>query len=232
MIRNFAGHALIALFVFLLAAAPAAGALKAYLMVGDIEGDVTEGDYYGWSELLTYDISVQGSGWPAGHGTTLPSFSNMYVTKLTDRASPHFWKGVWSGEVFGAATIDVIDSATSQRYVQWLFQEVYLTAYSTVFDEQLAELVAIDFGKITYEYTPPGEGSISFIYNRETGMEALNGTMSSDFVLLTTFEATPAPEPTSALLAGIAALAWTVSRRARRITDTLHAWPIDERRAS
>ena len=63
-------------------------------------------------------------------------------------------------------------------------------------------------------------------------MEELNGTMSSDFELLTTFEATPAPEPTSALLAGIAALAWTVSRRARRITDTLHARPLNEWRAS
>ena len=49
-----------------------------------IEGDATEDTHDGWSELLSYDISVQNSGWPGGTG--LLTLFLQHVRREADRS--------------------------------------------------------------------------------------------------------------------------------------------------
>lgn len=196
---------------------PAAeGALKAYLKVGEISGDSSDEIHYQWSEILSYDISVQNTGWPPGaHGTSAPTFSDMYVTKLSDSASPYYLKGVWLGQQFEEARLEVADPTTGYLSVAWLFQDVILSAYNTVFDEQLLELVAIDFGRVRYSYYPdPMSGAIEFDFDRNTNAPWDTAVLAADgFQFVTHFEATPTPEPTTLLLTLVAMFAALLLKR-------------------
>ncbi|MCA9260513.1 MAG: type VI secretion system tube protein Hcp [Planctomycetales bacterium] len=205
MNHRFATWLVGALFAFHVGIDPAVGALEAYLKVADIEGDFTDAIHSGWSELLTYDISVQNAGWTSGTHQTTPSLSDMYVTKFTDKASPLLFRAVLTGEHFSEARIEVRDPAAPTSYIEWWFQDVVISAYNTVFDEQSVELIAIDFGWLSYDYFAPGSGSIHFEYDRGTNTIATTATATSDAVMLTNFASTSTPEPTGPLLTCLAA---------------------------
>jgi len=219
-------------------ASPTSGALQAFLRVGDIEGDATAAGHEEWSEILSYDFSVQNVGWTPGGGDLLPSFSDMYITKSVDRASPYLLGANVLGQHFDTARIDVAitDGATFTNKIEWLFQDAVVSAYNTVYSGgggsgDTLELVAIDFRTITYKYYRPGERvePIGFTYDRLYDIFNWIGPAPTGFQLISHFEADPSPEPTAVTLAtiGLALLAfWSSGRRARSGTarsPLLHA---------
>lgn len=217
-------------WAFPLGACPVFGELAAFLRLDGIVGDTADtGLHYRWSDLLSYDISVQNSGRQhLGSGSQSPTFSDMYVTKAIDGASPYFFGGAVSGMPFGEAKIHLVQaSEPDQSYVEWILRDLVISAYNTVYDGgQSAELVAFDFGIIEYRYYPRRpDGSVDaptgFLYEKETGhFEWIGTAPATGFLMMPQFAASSTPEPSTALLAGIGISALLYSRRRGRAPVT------------
>ena len=217
--------------VLLFAIASASGQLQAVMKVGQFQGESPPGGYYvGWSDILSFNISVQNSGWSI-HGDPLPaSLSDMYVTKYVDTASPLLFGAVLTGQRFNDeraidAQIHVfrIVNQVVIPDVKWLFEDVVVSSYNTVFDGgPAAELIALDYGMVTYEYYQYDEfGNLvsmtSFAYDRRA--QVFNWVSSgnlADFELVTQFQSEPSPEPAALVLAGIGLAALVGWRGVRR----------------
>ncbi len=202
-----------------LVASPAAGGLLGFLQVGSIEGDATMAGHEEWSTILSYNISVQNAGWRPDGGDTIPAFSDMYVTKSLDRGSPYYFGAAVVGMQFDEAKLDIVNAdQPSHLYVQWLFEDAVISAYNTVFDAgQSLELLAIDFRRVTYKYTPADETgrATGFMYDRYTNAFNWIGAPPANFVLLAQFTEASAPEPAGMVLAAIGAIAALCVRRRR-----------------
>jgi type VI protein secretion system component Hcp len=186
---------------------PAACLGAGCLQVGDIVGDSTIVGHEGWSDILSYSISVQNAGWLPGGGASPASISDMFVTKKLDRGSPYYFGSVFAGAPYETARIEVVqDSQPTDDYVQWLFEDAVISAYNTAFDstsQQPLELLAIDFRQLTYKYTWQGERepiTAGFIYDRSiNALTWFDEAPTAGFALVTQFAAT-APEPASGML--------------------------------
>jgi MYXO-CTERM domain-containing protein len=120
---------------------------------------------------------------------------------------------------FDDAKLDIVNADQPSRpYVQWMFEDAAVSAYNTVFDAgQSLELLAIDFRRITYQYTPGDEfaRTTGFRYDRYTNTFEWIGAPPANFVLLTQFTEASTPEPAGVVLAAIGAAA-AFGRRRRR----------------
>jgi type VI protein secretion system component Hcp len=211
------------------AIAVASGQPWAVMKVGTIQGDSTLAGYEGWCDILSYNISVQNAGWNI-QGDPLPaSLSDMYITKSIDRASPLLFGAVLTGQRFNDerlvdAQVHLLKVGLGGQLepaVKWLFEDVVVSAYNTAYEGgQALELVALDYGEITYEYFPTADGvpgpPISFTYDRSVGEIAWLGSDFSNFQLVTQFQAEGVPEPAALVLAGIGLAALAGRRCAQR----------------
>ena len=195
---------------------PASAGLVGMLQVGSIEGDSNVAGHENWSDILSYNISVQGAGLPAPPGAWQPTFSDMYVTKITDRGSPYYFGSLLIGTIFPTVRIDVVESTQPLNdYVQWILEEAVVSSYNTAFDAgQSYELLAIDFTRLTYTHSSRGMLS-GFTYDQETGDFNWVFGEAESFALLTQFSSSPTPEPAALLLAMIGLAALTIKRAIR-----------------
>jgi type VI protein secretion system component Hcp len=200
--------------VVLFLTVPAVGQPWGVMKVGTMVGNSTIDGYAGWCDILSYSLSVQNGGWNI-YGDPLPaSLSDMFVTKQLDIASPLLFGAVLTQQHFNDewvfdAQIHVLATGLEgvpQAYVKWLFNDVVVSGYNTVYEGSLPlELVAIDYGEITYEYYPTNpDGSpgspVSFTYDRHVGAMTWSGDMVNGFQLVTQFQSVNVPEPGALLL--------------------------------
>ena len=176
-----------------------------------------------WCYILDYNISFQNDGWSPGVQTaSVGTPSAMFVTKAVDKASPLLFMAVVTGQICASsapppavvyhAAIDVLrigGDRTPKLYVRWGFKDVFVSSYNTARSgDNILEMVALDYGHITYEYYPVNpdgtSGSpIGFTWNRPTNTaEAFGEGDWSQFQFLSEFHDTPTPEP--ATLASLA----------------------------
>jgi type VI secretion system secreted protein Hcp len=196
-------------------------AVRAYMRVGDIEGGSTVNPPY--SDILDYTISVQNGGWdPSGDGggSSSPSLSNMYVTKLVDKASPLLFGSVLMGTHYPTADIELWrGDDTLQRYVSWSFQDVVVSSYNTAkIGDTVMDLVALDYGRITYTYWN-GNSPIGFTWDRATNDVGWFGSGGmAGFQFIPEYHSPTVPEPATLALLGTCAAAFLGWRWMKRRT--------------
>jgi type VI secretion system secreted protein Hcp len=204
---------LVGVSVVLSLTVPAGGQTWAVMKVGTMEGNSTISGYGGWCDILSYSLSVQNGGWNIYGDPLPPSLSDMFITKQLDSASPLLFGAVLTQQHFNDsrvfdAQIHLLapNGEVLQPYVKWLFNDVVVSAYNTVYEGAMPlELVAIDYGEITYMYYPTNpDGSlgapVSFTYDRSVGAMTWSGDMVNGFELVTSFQTESVPEPAAMLL--------------------------------
>jgi type VI protein secretion system component Hcp len=219
----------------LIVAAPTHGQFQAVMKVDGMLGESQIDGYAQWSDILSYNISVQNGGWNPSGDPVPASLSDMYVTKYVDSASPLLFGAVLTGQRFNDpraidAQIHLLRSVNESfvPVVKWLFNDVVVSSYNTVYDGPApAELVALDYGEVTYQYYPLNpDGTlgpvVSFTYNRSLGSLAWLGDTLGEFRLIAQYASEGVPEPTALVLAGIGWVVLGAWGEARRRTMPLH----------
>ncbi len=219
--------------LLLLATTTASGqSLQALMKVGDFEGESIIQGYQGWSDILSYNISVQNHGWTPDEPEAPASLSPMYVQKHVDLSSPALFQAALTQERIHVdgdpdppdAQIHVVGDfgAGIAPHITWLFEDVVIGSYNTEFDSGAAlELVALDYGKITYEYylynamgNLDGYAWAEYDRRPEPATLVFGGDLAG-FEFVTQFQSQPTPEPATVVLAGITAVTVLVVRRVR-----------------
>jgi type VI protein secretion system component Hcp len=214
-----------ACFAFLIASGNSALALEAFLKVSTIDGESTRAGFENYSDILSYNIGIQGASWCSSASCANPrTFTPMTIQKYLDKASPRFFGGVLTGTRYATAQIDIRRGSagtSSPKLALWEFQDAVFSSYSTGGNGQAAiEALSIDFRRITYTYWPLLAGGtngtpVSFTWDRQSGTSTGSGSFT-DLEFVTNFTATVAPEPSAfALLVSGAALS-ALSRRRNR----------------
>lgn len=208
----------IVVVAIVLIASSARAQMMAYLKVGSINGNVTTTGYENWCDLLSYNLSVvRPEGGP-------PSFSDMYITRAVDSASPYFFGSAVIGQVYSDARLNVVkwDEDHFEDYVKWTLTNAVIRSYSTAFDSgQMLELIAIDYDVLTYEQLLSGErwSWAGFTYNRTNGLFDWLGTPPTDMAVLFQFTSEVIPEPTTTVLVGFVVAAFGTHLRRRFVAD-------------
>lgn len=220
--RRFAWTSAVVVLGLLVTPRCARGELRAYLQVDFIRGSATSQEHRDWSEILQYHISFHGSGFATGGSAGSEGLvaSPMYVSKLTDNASPGLLLSTLEGRHHPRAKIDLAFVSEGQEipYVQWQLDDVMIITFNTKWDVESYEQVTLDYRQLTYRYNRPETPDVDWIevtYDRETGAATFPESLPSGFALHTLYDSAGAPEPTTATLL-TAAMACLAVRRARR----------------
>lgn len=133
---------------------------------GEIEGESTRTDFEGQIEVRSVNFGATNPtsvGPGSGRGAGKVSMNEIEVQKFADSASPGLFQAVCTGKHFPTATLTFHRAGGEEavNYIEWELENVYITSYTVSGDSQMderpEELIGIDFGKITYTYTPQTE---------------------------------------------------------------------------
>ena len=189
---------------------PANAAFNAYLKIDGIDGESKDNGFEGWSDILGYNISATNSGSSSGGGGGAGKaiLSDMTVKKVVDKSSPLLFGAVVTGKHYKDATIDVKrDTLEAQQVVQWKFEDVLVSSYSTsASTASLLDTLTLNYSKVTYSYYPQkADGStgtpVMFSWDKKTNKTSITGNIE-DLQFVTSL-GSPIPEPSSVLILGI-----------------------------
>ena len=138
-------------------------AFDAFLKVDGIDGDSTRKGFekqiavlsFSWGGSNPSTIGVTGGG-GGGKGTV----SSLSVMKKADGSSPKFYQKCMEGEHIPKAvlTLNKAGGKASVDFIKYELEHVYISSVqysgSEGGDDAPTESVSIDFGKLTYTYTP------------------------------------------------------------------------------
>ncbi len=141
-------------------------AYDAFLDVEGVEGESTRKGFEKKIELLSFNLNVSnpttiGSG--GGGGSGKASMAPVSLTKYTDAASPAIFQACCKGTHYPKAKI-TLHKAGGDEAVDYLvleFEKCYISSYSqsgsSGGDDRSIDQIAMDFGKVTFTYTPQAE---------------------------------------------------------------------------
>ena len=130
-----------------------------YLKYGDIKGDVTEPGHSGYIELMSAQWGVgRGVSSPTGGSAdrepSVPSVSEIVVTKRSDSASNRLLNESVSGEPVTAA-IDFVRSDDPSVYLRLEMSGTMISAWSISSNkEDPIESLTLNFTKIDFKNNP------------------------------------------------------------------------------
>lgn len=132
-----------------------------YLKIETIPGEVTEKGHEGWISVdnvnwgMSRTVSSPTGGGGAGRVTSLPSFSEVTVTKQIDKASPHlFLAAVVGKESITPIKIELVDSVTHLTFYRLTLDGVLVSSQNCIATSETAkaaETISMNFTKITVQ---------------------------------------------------------------------------------
>lgn len=130
-----------------------------YIKIEGIEGESTDEDHEGWSEILSFGQGInRGETWNSG-GRTYGGVETGDITliKDIDRSSPLLSKSVCCGEVLGNVTIHIIRNEDEKTYLVYEISSVEITSITInsdneYEDEPVTEEVTLNFEGIRFSY--------------------------------------------------------------------------------
>jgi type VI secretion system secreted protein Hcp len=137
---------------------------KMYLKLDGVDGDATDVNHRGWSNILSFENGISNSGAisAGGSGAGKVRFSDMKLTKLVDKISPVMIRRAASGSHFRDVIIEIAGSDSKPIYSIRL-SDVFITNIITSAECNPActatEEVKLSFSKATWEYRDK-DGSI------------------------------------------------------------------------
>jgi type VI secretion system secreted protein Hcp len=139
-----------------------------YLKLGDIEGDSTVSGHEGQIELMSVNMGASmpiGSRSSGGSATTgKVSLSDLSVVKQTDKASTKLFLACCSGTHYDEAVISINrpdGQGNLVEYANWTLEDVVVSSFThgAAGSDMPVENISLNFGKITFTYTPTDPGT-------------------------------------------------------------------------
>ena len=125
-------------------------ALSCYLNLSGIPGTSTDAGFANWTDVLAFQFGVTH---PAG--TNSPSFTDLFLSKITDATSPVLAQDAATGAYLPSATLQVVNASSLQVYEI----QLYNVSVSSLSDDgtaggtSLNESLTLHFGKMSWTYT-------------------------------------------------------------------------------
>ena len=129
---------------------------------GDITGDVTTAGFEKWTELQSFNWAVGRAVGSAMSGamsreSSVPSISEIVVTKNMDAASP----GLWTDSVAGAfdqmvtITFTTTSAGKTEKFLSYELTDCGMSGYSLSSGGDMpSESLSLNFAKISWTLTP------------------------------------------------------------------------------
>ena len=132
------------------------------MLYGSIAGDVTTAGFETWTELQSFQWGVgRGVGSAMGRATnregSIPSISEITVTKNMDAASPALWTDSVAGMFNTAVTITFTTTSAGQteKFLSYELTDCGLSGYSMSSGGDMpSESLSLNFAKISWTLTP------------------------------------------------------------------------------
>jgi type VI secretion system secreted protein Hcp len=132
-----------------------------YMNYGGLKGEVTASDHQNWIELSSFQFGVgRGISSPTGSSadrqSSVPSVSEIKITKTTDSTSPTLLQEALGGQG-QSVTIDFCktDKDTCVTYMEYTLQNTMISGYSiSSGGDRPTESITLNFTKIVFTYTP------------------------------------------------------------------------------
>lgn len=140
-------------------AVTANGALDMFLKIDGIPGESTHDTHADEIEVLAWSFGITGASTGAG-GTGRAGFGDLQVTKYVDKATPKLYLACASGEPIRDCRLYVHRPEADKPGVDYIIfhlEKVTITSASTNAsgsDDRPTETVTLNYGKITWTYTP------------------------------------------------------------------------------
>lgn len=129
------------------------------LKLGAIKGDSTVKGHEDWitCDSLQFGVgrSISASGGGKSRETSNPSFSEVTITKSTDKSSADLFFQAMGGKSQGKAEIHFIQTSEgkSQVFLKLELEEALVSSYSASSGgDRPSESISLNFTKITYQY--------------------------------------------------------------------------------
>ena len=134
-----------------------------YMKIDGVDGSVTEADHTGWVELNSFQWGVgRGISTPVGSAAnreaSLPSISEIVVTRQMDKASSNLFDLSVSDATGKAVQIDFVQTATGGSgnivYLHYELENALISGYSlSSGGNDPSESISINFTKISQKWT-------------------------------------------------------------------------------
>jgi len=139
-------------------------AVDMFIKIGDIKGESQDDkhkdeiDVLAWSWGMSQSGTFHGGG---GGGAGKVNVQDLSFTKWVDKASPNLMKFCCNGKEYKEALLTVRKAGEKPlEYVKIKMEKVMITSVSTGGsggEDRLTENVTLNFGKVSYDYTPQKE---------------------------------------------------------------------------
>lgn len=153
-----------------------------YMKIDGLNGDVTTKGHEQWIKIESLKFGAQRSlstevGRIADRESSLPSISEVTVTKPVDQTSPYLFSEACTGEA-KQVKIDLCQTGTSiDPYMQYTLSNAVISGYQVSIEEaqkRPVETIKISMTKIENRYTPYNDSNkagspISTSYDLRTG---------------------------------------------------------------
>ena len=158
--------------------------MAAYIKFADVDGEATDKDHKGWTDLLSFSqgLTQPGSGATGatrGRGDVI--VEDIACVKELDKSSPKIAEAVCKGKVFPKVEIHLTASYTDagrQTYYAYELENVLVTSYNISGDGQgesvPTENFSLNFEKIKTTYTECGtdgkkKGNVEYSWKVQEG---------------------------------------------------------------
>ncbi len=145
-----------------------------YIKIGDIKGESQDAKHKDWIDVLSFsDGLARPSGGATGSGRMRSSVSmgEIAITKMLDKTTPKLIEAITKGAVIPIVNLEFTSSNRNVYYTIKL-SNVLISSYSSSASEssKLMEQFALNYEKITWEYTEPNGAKVTTSYNVDKGM--------------------------------------------------------------
>lgn len=143
-----------------------------FMKIGDIDGEASDRDHKDW--IIVESVSLGMSQPQRATGTTRRPGSvkleDLVIHKKVDKSSPRLLEACAKGQVFPKLELELV-SANGQTYYKVTLNRVRISSVRTQTDCdpdcQVFEEVAINYTKITWEYTDSAGNKTTRTYNAQ-----------------------------------------------------------------
>ncbi len=133
-----------------------------FMQFASIAGDVTTAGFEGWTELTSFQWGVGRGVGSAMSGamsreSSVPSISEIVVTKMMDAASPGLWTDSVAGVFDSAVTITFTTTSQGQteKFLSYELTNCGLSGYSVSSGGDMpSESLSLNFAVVSWTLTP------------------------------------------------------------------------------
>ncbi len=135
-----------------------------YMKYDTINGDVTESGHVDWIELTSFQFGVGRSisspiGAAADRESRDPTISEVVVTKMLDKSSPHLFQEAVTGFEGKVVTVEFTrtDKKDLATFLSYKLSETLISGYNvSSAGDRPSETVSLNFTKVEMKVTPTG----------------------------------------------------------------------------